>query len=110
MWFSSQEDVPRYARQNDGFGPTPAVLHRHGYNPRGQQTIQVKRSRSKCAKLDRDPRETKTELKRENLKPWNEYGRDCSVTPAVIAKTDPLDLFYFLCFLFFVFFLTRSHI
>lgn len=86
MWFSSQADVPRYARQNDGFGPTPAVLHRHGYNPSGQQTIQVKRSRSKCAKLDRDPRETKTELKRENLKPWNEYGRDCTVTPAVITK------------------------
>lgn len=40
--FSCQADVPGHARQDLGFGPPSAVLHRHGYSSRGQQEIQVR--------------------------------------------------------------------
>lgn len=39
--FSTQADVPRHACEDFGPGPPSAVLHCHGYNPRGQQAIQV---------------------------------------------------------------------
>lgn len=40
--FSCQADVPGHARQDLGFGPPSAVLHRHGYSSSGQQEIQVR--------------------------------------------------------------------